>query len=84
MAIVVAVNKLGVSDPECEMRHTGTYDKLGNPVLRKSTNWLPPGVTFETSTYFDDEEKDQLLDRGAIRLPTKAEIVAFNEQQEVE
>ena len=78
MKTVIAVHKIGTSDPDAPLVHTGRYDAEGNAILKKQTLSILPGSFFEPRS---EQELGHLLELGAVRLPTEAELLMHEKEQ---
>lgn len=71
---VIAVHRLGVSDPLAETEFTGRYHDDGSPIVRKASRTIMPGETWTPPTA---TELQQLLDCGAVRLPDADDVATM-------
>jgi hypothetical protein len=68
--LVVAVHKLGISDPHVDLEAAG-FDDAGQPIIRKRTRTVHPGELVELP---DNAELAALFITGAVREPEEDDL----------
>jgi hypothetical protein len=69
---VVALCRIGTSDPAAGLQFTGEYDHTGCAVLKKKVTSILPGTVFTMDE--SDPDLASFIDNEAVRFASDAEV----------
>ena len=81
-AMLYAIHRLGVSDPDVEMVATGHWNPDGTPIMKRAIKRIDAGTLFLASLLEGvPAEIRRLIDLGAIRFPDATELALLERDQ---